>query len=193
MQVGPSNFNLVIDSNTMNVYVIIENMPEVPFNAQNCRIIGVTRSLDVANRYAGPNRIIKGPVPFFDDFTPPEIIRKQPTIFPTTTDDAKPYSFPRITPSPLQFPTLTSIDKVVKPTPTPFPNQPVPFPPYPSTYMPSYQQGSSLSADGRLMSPVHFDNPLFADDRLMSPIPFNSSLFRQSSSNSNMNKMDIDK
>ena len=62
MNFGPKSFD--IKSN--DVYVIIETIPDIAFLHTNYKVIGVAHSLEIANKYSGPNRIIKGPVPLFD-------------------------------------------------------------------------------------------------------------------------------
>jgi hypothetical protein len=49
------------------VYIIIELSNNVPFANNNFKIIGAAYSLDVADKYRGPNRIIQGPIPIFEN------------------------------------------------------------------------------------------------------------------------------
>lgn len=80
MNYGPKLFDL----KTAGVYIIIESLPYIPFSEHNYKVIGAAHSLDVAKSYGGPNRIIKGPVPLFDN-TPNELPIKHPfnpDVFP---------------------------------------------------------------------------------------------------------------
>jgi len=85
MNFGPKSFD--IKSN--GVYVIIETIPDIAFSHTNYKIIGVAHSLEIANKYSGPNRIIKGPVPLFDsmpNFHDPIPNPFKPNIFPQPTN-----------------------------------------------------------------------------------------------------------
>ncbi|QKF94258.1 hypothetical protein QKU48_gp0800 [Fadolivirus algeromassiliense] len=91
------------DIRSNGVYVIIEVEPSVPFNENTFRVVGASHSLEIAKQYAGPNRIIKGPVPLFDSvppqpksvepfgnpFRPDEIYNPKPFIF-NPPEPAKP-------------------------------------------------------------------------------------------------------
>lgn len=51
-----------------SVYIIIEQAPYEPFRDTKYTIIGVTSSLDSAQKYiSGTKRIIRGPVPILED------------------------------------------------------------------------------------------------------------------------------
>ncbi len=116
---GPKSFDL----KSNGVYVIIEVEPSVPFSEHTFKVIGASHSLEVAKKYAGANRIIKGPVPLFDEippqpktidpfgnpFKPDEIFNPKPFIFnPPELARPKPFNpdpFPHFPPTQFQ-PTL---------------------------------------------------------------------------------------
>jgi len=191
MQIGPSNINKFMDTNNNSVYVIIENTPHVSFSEQNYRIIGVTKYLDVANQYTGHNRVIMGPVPFFDDYAPaPVIVNNNPPyslINPSPNIDLP--KFPRFPSYPNhQLSAIKPLDKLSKPIPSPFPSQPIPLPPQPSPYHITavQQMSSSPSMPSSLQSQ---QSSLFNQIDLYQP---SSSVYQQTSFNHNLRKMDID-
>ena len=126
---NPSSFNLTSNE----VYVIIEVNSTVAFSENTFRVVGVCYSLESTKIYAGPNRIIKGPVPIFDrlsaqpktfepvynPFKPDEIFPPKPFMF-NSQEPARPkFDFGMNTPqqpNPFnsfypQFNNLMDIDK----------------------------------------------------------------------------------
>jgi hypothetical protein len=79
MNISPVN-------NYNHVYVILEIDNSIPF-VENYKVIGVAYSLETVKYYAGPNRIIKGPVPILET---PVLI--QPTNYNPTFTFAPPPS-----------------------------------------------------------------------------------------------------
>ena len=61
MQFDPSSF-----TDNYGLYVIIETVPGVAFHENNFRVVGITKSKKTAEKYSGPNRIIRGPVTMLD-------------------------------------------------------------------------------------------------------------------------------
>ena len=110
MNFGPKNFDF--ESNCY--YVIIELNQSIAFSDNSFKIIGITHSLEMANKYSGSNRIIRGPIPMLDSYFPepkyegpipnfiPFIYQEVPKINPFEIDNPQ-FNFYNIQPTYPQF------------------------------------------------------------------------------------------
>lgn len=143
MQLGPNNFNV----NNLGMFVIIETVPGTAFHENNFRVVGITHSRNAANKYAGPNRIIKGPVPMLDGLDLPvktNPFEQQPTFEIYYGKPETPGFNPTTDPAKVNF-------NFTKPNPPNFMN-PQPTTPFPNTFTPQTnifnQNGNNFTQPG---------------------------------------------
>lgn len=168
MQFNPTSF-----TDNYGLYVIIETVPGVAFLENNFRVVGIAKSRKTAEKYSGPNRIIKGPVTMLDG-----------DVFPVRTqnpsDPKFPYDVYYEKPEVPEFHKTTEPAKVIFPQFTPNPSFPFPFEQNPAN--------TNLPAAYPTQNPNILNQPPFFNQGLTLKPPAQNNF----NSNKDSNKMDID-